>query len=427
MKRTFIITVFILMFMMANSQNYIKLDANFYSPSIDQIRMVDIYLPGDYYLYPEKEFPVIYYLHGGGGNQNSGSQSAITYYTNHYADSSITSPAAIFVCPDGSCPPYMGCMWVNSELYGNYEDYVITDVREFVQSNFRVLQDKNFQFIQGHSMGGFGAAFLATKHPDLFRAACPSAGGFSWPDTLLNAWHTYLYEENNGFNFEYNAGKYTQVYFTLCGGFSPDTNAVPWLFESLYDTLGNVVEEVYSKWNGFMSAKMIKDIPPENNLAFFLICGVEDELSFFPSNLDFTDTLQKYGRYYQTAWHNYGHTVFDPVSYKKMFHWVDSLIMESYSHLDVPHFNFNLSHIEMACYPNPLSETISAEIILPEPGRVSVRLYDQMGKCIRQLYEGYMDRGKNQIHEGTIDLPSGIYFCRVQWRDAFVTQKLVKL
>jgi len=319
----------------------------------------------------------------------------------------------------------MGVMWVNSELYGNYEDYVITDVREFVQSNFRVLQDKNFQFIQGQSMGGFGSVYLAVKHPDLFRAACPSAGAFSWPDTLINAWRTYLYEENNGFNFNYNAGLYTKVYFTLCGGFSPDTNAVPWLFESLYDTLGNVVEEVYSKWNGFMSANMIKDIPPENNLAFFLICGMEDELSFFPSNLDFTDTLQKYGRYYQTAWHNYGHTVFDPVSYKKMFHWVDSLIMES--SLDVPRFNFNLSKVEMACYPNPFSETISAEIILPEPGRVSVRLYDQMGKCIRQLYEGYLDRRKNQIHESTADLPSGIYLCRVHWRDVFVTQKLVKL
>jgi S-formylglutathione hydrolase FrmB len=426
MKKPIFVFIVMLLSQFVAGQSYMKLDACFYSPSLDMIRMVDIYLPGDYYLHPELEYPVIYYLHGGGGNQNSGNFSAGTYYPSHNADSTITSPAAIFVCPDGSCEPYMGCMWMNSELYGNYEDYVINDLREFIASNFRVMDDKNFHFIHGHSMGGFGSAYLATKHPDLFRAACPSAGAFTWGDTLLSAWHNYLYEENDGFYLDYNAGMYTQIYFTLCGGFSPDTTAEPWYFQSLYDTLGNVVDEVYEQWLGFCSASMVKDIPTENNLAYYLICGVEDELSFFPSNLEMVDTLQKYGRDYQTSWHNYGHTVFDPVSHKAMFHWVDSLIMDAYTHLDIPQFNIQHSTFNLSYFPNPFSEIVHLEYEILNPSLVSILIFNAVGEVVAVLQDGYLPKGKHRLDWKAADIPSGLYFGRVLAGKETAGIKLVK-
>jgi len=426
MKKLLIVFVIMLLSQLVTGQSYMKLDASFYSPSLDMNKMVDIYLPGDYYLHPELEYPVIYYLHGRGGDQNSGNLSAMTYYSNHNADSTITSPAAIFVCPDGSCEPYMGCMWLNSELYGNYEDYVIQDLREFISSSFRVQEDKDFHFITGHSMGGFGSAFLATKHPDLFRAACPSAGAFTWGDTLLSAWHNNLYEENDGFYLDYNAGLYTQIYFTLCGGFSPDTTAEPWYFQSLYDTLGNVVDEVYEQWLGFCSASMVKDIPTENNLAYYLICGVEDELSFFPSNLEMVDTLQKYGRDYQTSWHNYGHTVFDPVSHKAMFHWVDSLIMDAYTHPDVPDFNLQHSTFNISCFPNPFSEIVHIEYEIENPSLVYINVFNVVGEKVAGLQDGPFAEGKHMISWDAGDLPSGLYFCHVLYRNEIVVKKIIK-
>ena len=69
MKKLLIVFVIMLLFQLVTGQSYMKLDASFYSPSLDMNKMVDIYLPGDYYLHPELEYPVIYYLHGGGGNQ----------------------------------------------------------------------------------------------------------------------------------------------------------------------------------------------------------------------------------------------------------------------------------------------------------------------------------------------------------------------
>ncbi|MBN1198600.1 MAG: T9SS type A sorting domain-containing protein, partial [Bacteroidales bacterium] len=312
-------------------------------------------------------------------------------------------------------------------LYGNYEDYVINDLREFIRTNFRVLTSKNFQFIHGHSMGGFGSAYLAARHPDLFRASCPSAGAFTWPDTLLNAWRTYLYNENNGYHFNYNAGQYTQIYFTLCGGFSPDTAMPPWYFESLYDTLGHVVESVYSRWKGFMSADMIRDISPENNLAFFLICGIEDELSFFPSNLEFTDTLQKYGRHYRTAWHNSGHSTFDPVSHQKMFHWVDSLIMEAYSHLDVPEANQDPALLNLICFPNPFSTEVQFTFTLPHACQVTLQMFHVDGKFVAEVARGEMGTGGHQITWSDTGILPGVYVCRLHAGEQTVVKRIIKL
>ena len=59
-----------------NAQNYMKLDASFYSEVMDEVKNIDIYLPADYYVNPDQQYATIYYLHGGGGNQNEGTADA---------------------------------------------------------------------------------------------------------------------------------------------------------------------------------------------------------------------------------------------------------------------------------------------------------------------------------------------------------------
>jgi S-formylglutathione hydrolase FrmB len=418
MKKQILFSVLCLAALVASGQPYMKLDASFYSPTLDMVKKVDIYLPGEYYVQPEMEFPVVYYLHGAGGDQNAGSYSAMTYYGNYYSDSTHNGPAAIFVCPDGSCEPYLGSMWLNSELYGNYEDYVINDVIRFVETNFRVVKDKAFRFIHGHSMGGFGSAYLALKHPDLFRASCPSAGMFSAPDTLMNAWRDFLYEENEGFHLDYNAGNRTSLYFTICGGLSPNMSIEPNHFESVYDTLGNKVDTVYEKWNNFACSKMIYNISAENDLAFFLICGVEDEFIFYPTNLEFVDSLQKYNIEYQTAWHNYGHTVFDPVTHKIMFNWLDSLIADAYVHLDVPQNEFNppvggqAFNIEVS--PNPTLGMFNVQFTMYNLQRVSLKIYDLDGREMAVLVDGKMPAGEQVVTYDASALPAGVYVVRME-------------
>jgi len=61
-----------------------------------------------------------------------------------------------------------GCRYENSPLTGNLENYVVDDVRHFVETRFRTIQAPAGRAIAGHGMGGVGALSIALKHPDLF-------------------------------------------------------------------------------------------------------------------------------------------------------------------------------------------------------------------------------------------------------------------
>jgi S-formylglutathione hydrolase FrmB len=408
-------------------QNYMRLDASFYSPVLDEIKMIDIYLPKDYYVNPEVNYPVIYYLHGAGGNQNEGLYCAGTYYGVHYSDTNITSPAAIVVCPDGSCQPYAGSMWLNSVLYGNYEDYVIQDVISFIETNFRVMADKNFRFLHGVSMGGFGSASLACKHPDLFRASCPSSGYFYAPDTLMDTWRQSLLDENDGFHLDYNAGNWTKLYFTVSGGFAPNLSVEPDYFESVFDTLGNQVDSVFAKWRNHFITDMVQNLEAEDNVAFFLVCGTEDEFIFYPTNLVFADSLAKYDIDHDVAWYDGGHGVYEPVTHKKMFSWLDSLIEQSYIHMGTTEFNNKPSVFNISCYPNPTYEIVHLEFEIQNPAPVRIQVFNTVGKMVAVLSDGTLEKGQHRITWNTAHLPAGLYFFKMQIRQEVVMKKIVKL
>jgi len=68
MKKFTIISAILLMATIVFGQY--KIDASFYSAALEQDKMVDVYFPPGYDENPTWQFPVIYYLHGWGGDQN---------------------------------------------------------------------------------------------------------------------------------------------------------------------------------------------------------------------------------------------------------------------------------------------------------------------------------------------------------------------
>ena len=59
---------------------------------------------------------------------------------------------------------------------GRYESYLVEDVVPYVDSLYRTRADPSHRGIAGFSMGGYGAVFLAARHPDLFSAAVSHSG-----------------------------------------------------------------------------------------------------------------------------------------------------------------------------------------------------------------------------------------------------------
>ena len=89
---------------------------SFYSESLNENRNYTIYLPEGYYE-SDEEYPVVYFLHGFGGTNNS-------YNAFHSSLNSMiendTIMKMIVVSADGSTDLYSGSFYTNSILNGNY-------------------------------------------------------------------------------------------------------------------------------------------------------------------------------------------------------------------------------------------------------------------------------------------------------------------
>ncbi|MCB2220987.1 MAG: T9SS type A sorting domain-containing protein [Bacteroidetes bacterium] len=409
-----------------NAQNSIRIDASFYSQVLDEVRKVNVFLPGDYYVNPEQEYATIYYLHGGGGNQTTGSYEANWYYNLHAQDTTVSSPPAIFVCPDGSCEPYLGSCWMNSELYGSYEDYFIQDVIGFIESNFRAYPDKNFRLLTGMSMGGYGSARFSVKYPDMFRACVPSVGFLSVPDTLMNAWKDLYYNENGSYVPTVNNGTNTQLLLTMCGGLSPNLANPPCYVDFPFDTSGNMVDTVLNRWYQNDLSRKVKDLPDEHELSWFMIGGTEDYMVTHPTYQVFTDSLDHYGIDWDCSYFEGGH-VFHPESWMMAIHWMDSIINMEYSTLGVGDHLVQSSMFEVRSYPNPVSEICTLEFELKSPEFVSITVFNSAGKKILQSKTKQYHSGEQQIQINMTGKNEGIYFCRIQAGNEIITKKIIKV
>ncbi|MDE6096332.1 MAG: PepSY-like domain-containing protein [Muribaculaceae bacterium] len=144
-----------------------------------------VYLPPSYSTDSLRSFPVIYYLHGGTGNQRE-----VRWLVDR-VDPAIRSgkmQPVIIVSPQA-----LPIGWyINANVKdpkvtsGPIEDVLIKDLIPYVDSHFRTVPSKEGRGIEGFSMGGRGALMLAFKHPDKFGAASSVAGAVvNWDEEPL--------------------------------------------------------------------------------------------------------------------------------------------------------------------------------------------------------------------------------------------------
>jgi hypothetical protein len=55
------------------------------------------------------------------------------------------------------------------------------------------------------------------------------------------------------------------------------------------------------------------------------------------------------------------------------------------------------------CYPNPFSDQINIEIVLQEPQKLEVRIYDVNGKLVRNLYKSKTEKRTTLVWDGKND------------------------
>lgn len=176
----------------------IEADTVIESKFVNKSMKFKVLLPSSYYTLDS--VPVIYLLHGYGGNEKS--------YPNYLPglQALIDSLRIAVVCVNGEVGWYVNSA-VNEKL--KYEDYLVKELIPHINQNYKVGKSNKRHGVAGLSMGGFGSLYLAFKHPHLFAyvggsSSCvdikPYAGHWGikgiFGDGVINA---KLYEQNSPF------------------------------------------------------------------------------------------------------------------------------------------------------------------------------------------------------------------------------------
>jgi len=140
------------------------LEGNLEGDAVDRDAVV--FLPPGYGKESRRRYPVVYALHG---YWIGAEQWTHEIHVPQTLEGAFAQGAreVILVLPD-SKTQYNGSLYSSSVTTGDFESYVARDVVNYVDTHYRTLRDRRSRGLVGHSMGGYGAARIGMKHPDVF-------------------------------------------------------------------------------------------------------------------------------------------------------------------------------------------------------------------------------------------------------------------
>ncbi|WP_026260885.1 alpha/beta hydrolase [Spirosoma luteum] len=140
------------------------------SAAMNRSMRAAIVLPATY-AKAKTNYPVLYLLHGGGGTFSDWlKQTPDRMLVHKLAD----QYNLIIVMPEGE---RLGG-YLDSPLQkdNQFETYIAKEVIDKIDNTYRTIRDRKGRLITGLSMGGHGALYLATRHPELYCAAGSMSG-----------------------------------------------------------------------------------------------------------------------------------------------------------------------------------------------------------------------------------------------------------
>lgn len=147
------------------------------SPTLELTRRMLVYTPPGY-ADSNENYPVLYLLHGGGGDEEAWSTLGVS---NHILDNLINSGKAepmIVVMTNGN-PGQAAALTVSPKLKPSsepvggmasmmFEKSLVNDVIPYIESHFQVKANKEHRALTGLSMGGLQTLNTSFENPELF-------------------------------------------------------------------------------------------------------------------------------------------------------------------------------------------------------------------------------------------------------------------
>ena len=213
-----------------------------------------VILPGDYDADSTRVYPILYFLHGLGENEQSLLNSGGLQLIQDLREQKRIGEFLI-VAPRGGRSFYIN----SRDGKVRYEDFLVREFLPYIESHYRVRAERRSRGIAGVSMGGYGALRLALRYPNLF--------------VTVSANSPALIEQLP--KVQVSDAQAVAVATELGGAFGSPVNAAFWERQSPFT--------------------IVKDEPRPVGLRIYFDCGTDDEFGFNKGNEQFNDLLTARG------------------------------------------------------------------------------------------------------------------------------------
>ncbi|MCA0930858.1 esterase family protein [Lutimonas saemankumensis] len=298
------------------------------------LRKIQIYLPRGYENNPSKKYPVIYLLHGLPFTSESftditewdpyiGGNSPFQIYPDFpdegfrsWVDGLILSgkmKSSILVMPDAGSA-YGFSFYSNSILNGGFEDFIVKDVVNYIDANYRTVSNKDGRALIGFSQGGYGAVKLGMKHSDVFSVVAGHSGAL-YLDGFFGMGALIIAENPDGLKGPDPNKFFTSAAYAMSSAWSPNIGNPPFMVDFPFEyPSGDVVPAVRERWLKNCAFNLLDDyLDGINSLnGVYLDCGTLDELQM-------TAMVEAFVAKLDVAGVDYNYETFEGGHFDKMF------------------------------------------------------------------------------------------------------------
>ncbi len=90
-----------------------------------------------------------------------------------------------------------------------------------------------------------------------------------------------------------------------------------------------------------------------------------------------------------------------------------------------PYKGSSPSSFVLSVHPNPFNSTTTISFNIPTSSTISLEVYNPLGQRVQTLFEGRQQAGTHTANLIATDLPSGLYFVRLEASDQIATQRIM--
>ena len=156
-------------------------------------RRLTVYTPYGYEANPKAKFPVLYLLHGAGGDEEAWSSMGRTAQILDNLIAKGLAKPMIVVMPNGNPNqqaaqtfglPTTEYDWRDPANRNLYVQSLVEEIVPFIEKNYRTVAKKSHRAIAGLSMGGGHTIAASGMYPEAFDYICPLSMGAKRTDEL---------------------------------------------------------------------------------------------------------------------------------------------------------------------------------------------------------------------------------------------------